>query len=76
MKDKATVLATCYKIGVRVSRIDTIKSTSVPLSLSQYKTAIKARGDKRLRRAASNVTVLKPCLCALKQVKDTLWGKR
>lgn len=76
MKDKATVLATCYRIGVSVARIDTAKSTLVPLSLPQYKTAIKVRGDKRLRQAASNVTVLKPCLCALKQVKDMQWGKR
>lgn len=75
LKDKATVLATCYRIGVRVTRIDTTESTLVPLSLPQYKTAIKVRGDERLRQAASNVAVLKPCLCALKQVKDKQGGK-
>jgi hypothetical protein len=75
LNDIATVLATCYRIGVRVARIDTTESTLVPLSLPQHKTAIKVRGDKRLRQAASSVTVLWPCLCALKQVKDKQCGK-
>ena len=36
----------------------------------------KGKRGQETQASGVNVTVLKPCLCALKQVKDMQWGKR